>query len=372
LNFTLINSLILAGIIQGFVFGFIYFLSKKYKSKSTVYLALLIILFSYNNLQFYLQDARILTGLSMYRTLYLPVGSLMPVCIYFYALESTIGLDKKYKKPWLFFIPFLVFLVYVIAFKLYNLLTTMTRPVYIKFKAIQDFQSIFSFVYTLVLIGLSYKHIIRYQKTRNASEFRYFEQYTWLKRTLAFLFFLSLFWGFTLFIYLTTDNYVIFFNLLWIGLSIAIYYIGHLGIYKYGLAKERKNIRRFSGSLQKSIALTNSTKNSIVQLKQILVIEKQFLDPKLTLESLANDMKISKSHLSRIFNTELNSSFTHFVNQLRIDQAKLYLSDVKFSKYTLLAIGLEAGFNSKTTFNTTFKKITGMTPSQYRKNNLHI
>lgn len=85
-------------------------------------------------------------------------------------------------------------------------------------------------------------------------------------------------------------------------------------------------------------------------------------------EMLAEELQISKSHLSRVFSNEMNTSFSDYINTLRVEEAKSYLKNPDFSNYTLIAIGLEAGFNSKTTFNTTFKKITGQTPSQFRKN----
>jgi AraC-like DNA-binding protein len=91
-----------------------------------------------------------------------------------------------------------------------------------------------------------------------------------------------------------------------------------------------------------------------------------FLDSMLTLDKLAEEMKLSKSHLSRIINSELGIGFRDYLNSLRLEEAKLHLLNPEFASYTLVAIGLEAGFNSKTTFNTVFKKITTMTPSEYR------
>jgi len=56
---------------------------------------------------------------------------------------------------------------------------------------------------------------------------------------------------------------------------------------------------------------------------------------------------------------------------LRVEEAKLYLTDTDFSNYTLVAIGLEAGFNSKSAFNNSFKKITGQTPSQFKQRHIN-
>ena len=58
-------------------------------------------------------------------------------------------------------------------------------------------------------------------------------------------------------------------------------------------------------------------------------------------------------------------SFPDYVNNLRVGKAKEFLRTGEFSNYTLVAIGLEAGFNSKTSFYNTFKKNTGLTPLQF-------
>ena len=66
LNFNLFNSIILAGIIQGFVFGLAVFLSKKYQSPGIKYLVALIVVFSLNNLQYYLQDSGLISSTALY------------------------------------------------------------------------------------------------------------------------------------------------------------------------------------------------------------------------------------------------------------------------------------------------------------------
>jgi AraC-like DNA-binding protein len=82
---------------------------------------------------------------------------------------------------------------------------------------------------------------------------------------------------------------------------------------------------------------------------------------------LSTELDLSRSHLSRIINSELKTTFSDYINLLRVNEAKKYLLQPDFSNYTLVAIGLEAGFNSKTTFNSAFKKFAGMTPSAFKK-----
>ena len=84
------------------------------------------------------------------------------------------------------------------------------------------------------------------------------------------------------------------------------------------------------------------------------------------METITNELGISKSHFSKLVNTYSNYNFSDFVNALRVEQAKKFLSNDDFSAYTIVAIGLECGFNSKSTFYSAFKKFTSETPTTFR------
>lgn len=103
------------------------------------------------------------------------------------------------------------------------------------------------------------------------------------------------------------------------------------------------------------------------KLKEFMKNDKPFLNGELTATELANQMDISRHQLSEILNRELNASFYDYINILRIEEFKERVQSKKHEHLTLLAIALDSGFNSKTTFNTFFKKATGLTPSQYKK-----
>ncbi len=94
-----------------------------------------------------------------------------------------------------------------------------------------------------------------------------------------------------------------------------------------------------------------------------------FLDHNLSIFSLAKNIQTNSNYLSHVVNKELNTSFVHFVNSYRVKKAKELLLDEKFSHFTIESIGFEAGFKSKSTFNTAFKKWTGTTPSEFIKIN---
>jgi len=101
------------------------------------------------------------------------------------------------------------------------------------------------------------------------------------------------------------------------------------------------------------------------KLKNFMTVEKPFLNSKLSLGELAESIKISQNHLSQIINEKLEQNFSDFVNSYRIEEFKLKVNQPESQKYTLLGLAYDCGFNSKSSFNTVFKKLTGLTPSQY-------
>jgi AraC-like DNA-binding protein len=95
--------------------------------------------------------------------------------------------------------------------------------------------------------------------------------------------------------------------------------------------------------------------------------DKVFLEPDITLNSLADRLGIPAPHLSQIVNERLNQTFSDLINSYRVEEVKRRFADPACRHYSLLAIAEEVGFRSKSSFNTVFKKHTRMTPSDYRK-----
>lgn len=93
--------------------------------------------------------------------------------------------------------------------------------------------------------------------------------------------------------------------------------------------------------------------------------ESLFQIPNLTLARLAETFELSEKRCSELLNNQLNTNFSDFVNRLRVDACQTALLEQQDKN--VLEIGIEYGFNSKTAFNTAFKKFTGQTPTQYRK-----
>ena len=105
----------------------------------------------------------------------------------------------------------------------------------------------------------------------------------------------------------------------------------------------------------------------ICSLKDKLSKDKCYLDPELSIDGLSASLGCSRYHLSQAMNDELGLSFYDCINQYRIEEAKNLLNDPDRSSYKISSLAYDAGFNSISTFNEVFKKSTGLTPSQFRK-----
>lgn len=117
------------------------------------------------------------------------------------------------------------------------------------------------------------------------------------------------------------------------------------------------------------------TNTDVYQLKERLNVfmqsDQPFLSKKLKMHDIASGLKISEHKLSQLLNVHLGINFFEYVNRYRIDHAKVLLIDPAYQKYTIEGIAGECGFNSKSTFNEAFKKIEGVTPSNFKKCNQH-
>jgi AraC-like DNA-binding protein len=116
---------------------------------------------------------------------------------------------------------------------------------------------------------------------------------------------------------------------------------------------------------------TNDPKNEIISaqisaLKQYMIEKEPFLDPSLTIQELSNQIEIPVRDLSVLINHHINQHFFDFVNEYRIQKAMRILKNPLKSDLTVLEILYEVGFNSKSSFNTSFKKYTNLTPTAYR------
>ncbi|KAA3649951.1 MAG: AraC family transcriptional regulator [Proteobacteria bacterium] len=161
-------------------------------------------------------------------------------------------------------------------------------------------------------------------------------------------------------------------NGLFLSLSIFIILIGYFGLkqkeifihypdqtIEYVTAKKTKY----------ATVLLNETEveQYVSKIKAFMDTEKPYMDADLTLPGLATKLKIPSHHLSRVINENFGLNFFDFINQYRIEEVKAKMAKPEFDNLSFLTIAFESGFNTKSAFNRVFKKMTGVTPSVYKK-----
>lgn len=117
---------------------------------------------------------------------------------------------------------------------------------------------------------------------------------------------------------------------------------------------------------QKSSLSSERMDEIIHGVKTLMNIDKLYLETELNLQNLAERLKLPSYQVSQAINEKTKKNFYDLVNSYRVEEAKRLLADPRTKNYTILSVGFEAGFNSKTTFNTVFKKFTGYTPTDFR------
>lgn len=155
--------------------------------------------------------------------------------------------------------------------------------------------------------------------------------------------------------------------------SLLIYTIGYMGLSQPEVFRQpsRDEILQPSKETpsepqyERSGLSDSSAREILARLQHLMEMEKPYLNGNLTLAALAEAISVSPHNLSETMNTRLKQSFYDFVNSYRVNEVKRRLQAGDAATYSILSIALDSGFTSKTSFNTIFKKHSGMTPSRF-------
>lgn len=237
---------------------------------------------------------------------------------------------------------------------------------HIEIKILGVFGDLLSLAYLLAEVY----YIVRYRKLllENFADKNTFKNYNWLKQ-LAILLFVGqvLTW---------IKNYSRINSTLedtnFLRTVVLVYGIGFICWLFLKAVNSPKLFRGIDVNLKTSQEIQGKKKNEVINhqldfLKNYMATKKPYLDPSLTIRKLAADLKMNSRDLSVLINQSLNQHFFDFVNEFRIEEAKTILKNPSKKDFTVLEILYEVGFNSKSSFNTAFKKHTGLTPTQFRK-----
>lgn len=177
---------------------------------------------------------------------------------------------------------------------------------------------------------------------------------------------LSLFidYSFSIFSFLNENDNLEYINTLFIfEIALIFYYLTYLFVFDDTFIKVPINTNKYKNSSLNE----QDIQEYIRTIKEVMQNEKIYLNPDLTLQIFSEKTAIPKHYISEILNIHLNKTFTQFVNEYRIEAfINLYKNDTN-AQYSILGLATTVGFKNKATFNSTFKKITGFSPSEYKK-----
>jgi len=372
MNFNPFDLLILIGLSQGILFGLVVLFGKLFKGKVNRFLAYSVMMLSIIGIDQWLASRGV--GEKYYFIDFfgddIPWVLLFYVPLFIYFLKSVEHPLAHHKRLWCLTLPFLIFLLLNILIDLDEDFGCLNASLLVENRnLIFDVEYFFALFYTIVLCTISYFIINNSRKTAKEKK--------WLKRIWLFMFLVIFIWA----IISLSPN---FFNRnrsvddyeIWLIVSIFIYWLIYQGLYQFNLARDQSAVHTILAQQSTIIPLpfssasksnaSNKEKIYFEQLVQLMEEINLYRNQDLSREMAAQKLGISAGYLSQILQTTTSKNFASFINAYRVEAVKQMLLHSTFDQYSLVAIGMEAGFKSKSAFYTSFKKETGMTPNQFK------
>ncbi len=366
---SVFDFLMISGVILGIIFIIATQFSKQGKDKSIIYLNLVVLFIMLNNLQAFLFE-NVFTDFNFFvKRLQIPWYVLIFPSFYAF-LTYYLKIENKIST---FVLPSV--LLFVVEILIRMILKTQyyhENNSYIVARYVQ-LEEIFNASYSIFLFIKTFK--ILFKQTKLYQNVLVFDNIRWLKNFMFLGCIVMLMWICAILLNLdnTLNPELFIYYPLRLSTTILLYWVGYQGFYNYSVMAERVELRETIAVEEKNVVSNYNTnelkENQFLAIKEYIKQNKRYLDPVFSLECLSSEMGISTSKLSQLINKNSNYHFSDYINLLRVEKAKKYLIKSDYSSYTIVAVGLECGFNSKSAFYAAFKKFTNVTPSEYIKIN---
>jgi len=298
--------------------------------------------------------------------------------IFYLSVSYFVAPIKKWKI--IEFLHFFFALLMLLLVLISHLFEAYVKPKEVNHETVANVTLVFNIIFSLQVIPyciIAFIKIIKHQK--NIQSFNSTIENVdlkWLKNIIISVFVIAVFWVGDIVFKLSDTNSIFDLGsslLYLIGiLYIAYYWLKQKEIFPYNLI-EKEEIETIIAEKtlpednRKKLLTDEKLEQLKIELLELINSKKPFLDNDLSLVKLASLLNVSPHILSYLINKGFDENFFQFVNRYRIEEAKKLILDPKMAHLSLLGIGFEVGFNSKTVFNTTFKKVTGKTPSEFKQ-----
>ncbi len=373
-SFNLVAIILLLGTTQG-LFLAVLLLNKPINRKANRLLALLIISYSAFIVESSLSGMQVAKEFPHILGLTAGIVFLHGPLHYLYA-RSLISSNVSFsKKDLLHFVPFTAFYLYFL-FPFYLQSGAYKLSFFESIEENGPAPALIFFSWAVLLQGLSYMgvtfNLLKKHSVNIKDRFSFLEQINlnWLKKITVMT---MIIWalGIVIEVLQIFDLNASVQAVVPISIAILIYAMGYMGlrqpeIFSGAAETETRELRKYERSGLKK------QKSQEIHRKLIHLMEtkKKYTDSNLKLSQLARMVATNPNHLSQVINEERQQNFYDFVNWYRIEEAKRMIADPSQQEVTLLFIAYSVGFNSKSAFNTAFKKNTGMTPTQFKRNSV--
>ena len=391
LTIDIFSIIFILGALQGILLSIVLF-TRYRKSKANIFLAWLILLYSVFLIQQLLMGIeRVFHGFPHLVIFLDGLPFLFGPLHLMYVGELTDSRIKFARPHWLHFVPFIVYKIFYVQVvllskeELNNIVAQVEQnnpPLHITIFAVAV--AVQGLIYVIIALFVFREYLQKIKLTFSTIEkinlawLRYF--------TIMALFVWIIVFIEEIFRIVSVDTGAISF-LVPVLTSVFVYATGYIGMFKteifqqydiYDNIHDAQNLAlelNQSGEAsdtgvkyQKSGLSQEKAAEYLDQLKKLMEEDELYTNPDITLKDLSERLDTSTHNISEVINTRLNQNFFDFINRYRVERIKKDLLDKRKDHYTLFAIAIDAGFNSKSGFNAIFKRHTGQTPSEYRNN----
>ncbi len=364
---NILDLIILLGAIQGIIFSIYLWINDLKNEKASKFLSIFILTFSASSIYYTLETLGLRGSLNAWDFSPLYCSLLLVTAFHFFIrfLVNPEGKLAVWEK--LLFIPALLQIGFQLwglfwVFRDHSFLVTNQFTIY----EVYNFFDILTLAMGISFLVASIYKIRKYNQTLENSYAEIVDfSLSWLNKLLFLLIGIWILFAIpNIYEMLSGNSSFSMYYPLWIASSALIYWIGYSTYFK------RRSIAPeiFVESNPKTVPkLSSNTQQYHQQLLHLMEQDRPYLNQDLNLKQLAEKLDLSSGYLSQIINEYEGKNFFEYINSYRVEAVKNKIDDPAFNHLNLLGIAFESGFKSKSTFNLAFKKITGMTPSGYKK-----